>query len=567
MALLELLKNDPNFFYYSGQGNFTQKSLDSNIPDSSNGTSQTPLIQFPLPENAGPNTLNYYNLNKFGVDYPQRGGNTSNISIVGPTVPEAAVIDRRRIEKFLRTTRGTIFLQKQKDLQFANPKTQVGTALQSFADQPTTLNFGAVEYTRVYNDGRNTLAQIGVMGSGFHYDRMGNVPVNPFQLSYFYNVKNLGNTNNNRLVNLYKGKISNNVINLVDFNSLRLGISSDPNILLEYPGGPDSVGGRGFTTIERLYYSDQSDIDVSKGDVNAGIFTFNYNELSSIKKLGTDSRGQDVNSKIRQDFRRIFNGQIPSSNYLTDSIPVRLGFDTNTGDPINIASLKIIENDPWTGFNGNAAVAEKDLVKFGIEAVNYNDTTTSIFMQFRAYFTSFNDNNQANYNSVKYVGRGEPFYVYDGFTREISFGFIVAAMSRDELLPMYDKLNTLVSQLYPDYSPSSFMRSPLIKLTIGDYLYRQPGFLRFVNINLERDYPWEVGLDNTYQLPHVLSLDCSFIPVHDFLPRRTTGVGNNEITPLINKRKYDDYSGLAQSRIDILNPDNAPEVPEINEEI
>ena len=169
--------------------------------------------------------------------------------------------------------------------------------------------------------------------------------------------------------------------------------------------------------------------------------------------------------------------------------------------------------------------------------MNY-DPIGSLFVQFRAYITSFADNHTANYNSVKYIGRGETFYAYDGFTRNINFGFIIAALSRDELIPIYDKLNILISQIYPDYGANSFMRTPVVKMTMGDYLYRQPGFLNSLNVSIETNYPWEIYQENSIiqsiQLPQVLSVECQFTPIHDFLPKRTPGTG--EPTKLINQR-------------------------------
>ena len=113
MALLELLNNDPKFFYYSGQGNFNQKSITFGNDQPGGGNSQQPFMQFPLPENASPVTLAYYKNVQTGLDYPLRGGNGTNISVTGATIPEAAKIDKQRIEKFLKTQRGYTFIQKQ----------------------------------------------------------------------------------------------------------------------------------------------------------------------------------------------------------------------------------------------------------------------------------------------------------------------------------------------------------------------------------------------------------------------------------------------------------------------
>jgi hypothetical protein len=531
MALIDLLNNDPNFFYYSGQGNFTQRSIPYGNDQPGGGSSNQPFIQFPLPEDAGPDTKRYYELNRSGNDFPLRGGSGLGISSLVPIIPSAAVIDKDRIRKFYSTSEGNIFLQKQRYLQYANPKMEVGQALQPFGQQIGTLIQGGTEYTRVYNNGKNTLEQVGVMGSGIHFDRHGLVPINPFQLSYDYVVKNKAK-DLNRLVSLYRSKITSNGINILSLNSnsTNLGISPDPTLLFEYPGGPDSIGGIGFTTIERKVISD---FDPSL-DVNQGIYTFNYNQLSQASDNNYRQKGI-----IKQDFRAEFNGAIPSSNYDSGSIEVKYKIGTKIGDevnkPGNVYKFIASDIDPWDNITNTYPVSTEDLIRFGFEAINY-DPVGSIFVQFRAFISSFSDNNSAEYSSVKYIGRGETFYGYTGFTRNINFGFIIAALSKNELLPIYEKLNILLSQIYPDYGSNSFMRTPVVKMTIGNYIYRQPGFLNSMNLSIETDYPWEITDDRQLfaaQLPHVIKAECQFTPIHDFLPRRSQ---NGRVTPLINQR-------------------------------
>jgi hypothetical protein len=93
---------------------------------------------------------------------------------------------------------------------------------------------------------------------------------------------------------------------------------------------------------------------------------------------------------------------------------------------------------------------------------------------------------------------------------------------------MYEKLNYLTSQVYPDYSPNtSAMRAPIVKLTIGDYLYRTPGVLESINITIEDNASWEINQENdaysgrnVAELPHYLNVSVSFKPIMDILPRR-----------------------------------------------
>jgi hypothetical protein len=407
---------------------------------------------------------------------------------------------------------------------------EVGEVSIPFGEPIGSISPGGTEYTRVYNE-RSLLEQVKAQGSGLHYDRIGNKLINPFFYTYEYIVKNK-KASDNRLYNLYNTKISKNFYE----NSstiYQLGISTLDNLLFEYNGGPGSVGGDGTTTIRRT--EDTTLINEPR--------TFNYNQLSSLKKLSDDADSTIQKDKIRQDFRN-FVSVDESSDYLTNSIPVRYKIDTKIGDRLGLQFPEIInkEINPWDNLN------IPDLINFGFEAIEYGAINT--FIQFRAFLTNFSDNHQANYNPINYVGRGETFQVYNGFTRQVGFGFILAAQSRAELIPLYDKLNVFISQLYPDYGPNSFMRTPVVKMTAGDYLYRQPGFLNSINLTIEQDYPWELESGNgSYQLPHIIKADCQFTPLHDFLPRRLTFDTDNKLVSgksLINNNRGIEYRGTIQ---------------------
>jgi hypothetical protein len=171
----------------------------------------------------------------------------------------------------------------------------------------------------------------------------------------------------------------------------------------------------------------------------------------------------------------------------------------------------------------------------------------STALVFRALLSNgFTDNNGAVLNSFRYMGRGEEFHTYQGFTRQISFSFKIAVFSRAELQPLYNKLNYLISQVYPDYSSNTnIMRAPLVKVTVGDYLYRVPGFLESVNVTADNNTPWEINLENSsdvQELPHVLDVAISFKPIHSVLPQRSAYKnyqasgsisGGDSFTPLI----------------------------------
>lgn len=199
--------------------------------------------------------------------------------------------------------------------------------------------------------------------------------------------------------------------------------------------------------------------------------------------------------------------------------------------------------DPWTTVGSYS----KDIIKFAFECIDNNNPSFTLPLIFRAFLEGqITDNNTAEYNTFKYLGRGETFRTYQGFDRVVTFAFKVFVQSRREMQPLYRKLNQLISQVYPDYSPTyNLMRGNVVTLTIGDYLYRVPGFLDNVNVTIDNNTtPWEIVLDlykdgenEVRQLPHMVSVQCSFRPIFNILPRK---VGyNSRFVPLIaNKDRY-----------------------------
>lgn len=217
-----------------------------------------------------------------------------------------------------------------------------------------------------------------------------------------------------------------------------------------------------------------------------------------------------LNSKLGQlqDFRsKAINPTTLPSGYEKDSVNIatRIGIG-NPGarpkelkdyinrpygpgqDKVNLMPLWTNTKNPW----GEEINSGRDMIKFGFEVINNDNPSQTTKAIFRAFLTNFSDNHSADWNGQRYMGRGENFYTYQGFNREVSFQFKVFAQSKQEMMPLYQKLNYLVSSLYPDYSGQGFMRGNLVKLTIGEYFYRTPGVLKSLNITVDDNYPWEI---------------------------------------------------------------------------
>ena len=163
-----------------------------------------------------------------------------------------------------------------------------------------------------------------------------------------------------------------------------------------------------------------------------------------------------------------------------------------------------------------------DLIPFYFTRLNAptnNDAPEEKFIQFRAFLDGFSDEFSGNWNGTQYIGRAEQFYTYQGFDRNVSFNFKLAALSRKELTPLYKKLNLLAGTTAPTYGQEGFfMRGTLVRLKVGDYLDNITGYISSVNTDWETSYPWEIDVDRlgTQKLPHILNISVNFKPIHDF---------------------------------------------------
>ena len=159
-----------------------------------------------------------------------------------------------------------------------------------------------------------------------------------------------------------------------------------------------------------------------------------------------------------------------------------------------------------------------DIIPFSFNVWTPGNTDGK-FIYFRAFLDSFSDNFTGNWNSTKFIGRGDNLITYNGFERGINFGFKIAAFSKADIVPLYDKLNYLVGSTAPSYSSKTFMKGTFVSLTIGDYIVRQDGVIENIGLTWQTSYPWEIDAESTKRLPHILDVSVSFKPIHSFVPQ------------------------------------------------
>jgi hypothetical protein len=245
----------------------------------------------------------------------------------------------------------------------------------------------------------------------------------------------------------------------------------------------------------------------------------NYVRQNKSIRIGIGDPGQHITYAV--------DGINKERNLFDYSIPA---FDMEALD--KITALKMYEAE-----GPNHSLPINDLCKFRIAVVNNgpSEGKKATYLHFRAYINGFTDNYAATWNDVQYVGRGNVFKNYSGFTRDISMGFTIAATSKAELIPMFTKLNFLASSLTPDYNQAGFMRGNMVRMTVGGYLYEVPGVLTSLTYTIPDDTTWEIAIDtegksdpSVKELPHRIEVSLAFTPVEDFLPRRQRLLYNEE---------------------------------------
>jgi hypothetical protein len=520
--------------------------------DRPNGAwSNQPYITTPIGADFLAPTPNRFAIGK-GSDFILRGGASAFVD---------ATTDDIRLGKMftdLKTPNGIQFIAKQNLLSM--------TGVNIFAGYPTSVR--ALNRARL-NDGVYTplsaLLAAGPVGNliGGHPNKQG---LDPTGNSFLYSrpqytnlvSRSAGSETTNRLLNLDKKFIKSNKI----------------GPLFSYLGGPNA--GTDVASVNTIINFPKDQITSRTGMSNplsvtnpTLFFGRGGGTLTGNQQANLSNNSFRTTGKVR-DFRKLVtsqtigvlqhtlarqNGTLTNApNYNDKNFEKRV----NAGNPGNPALKRSNYSsgaiDPTTNrtnvvnkinalymYNANNVTdnpdSKNDFVKFRFAVINPDTPKKKTFVHFPAFFDgAITDNMGASWSSFKYLGRGEEFFNYEGFSRDVSFSFQVAAQSKPELSIMYQKLNYLQSTLAPNFSTNGFMRGNIHQLTIGGYFYEQPGVITSLNYTMPSESPWEIGIPSTdssttsvggikyrdpavKELTHIINVSVSFKPIQRFLPQ------------------------------------------------
>ena len=143
-----------------------------------------------------------------------------------------------------------------------------------------------------------------------------------------------------------------------------------------------------------------------------------------------------------------------------------------------------------------------DLVKF-----QFKDMVNKKFIVFRATVSGLQDTISPEWASEKYIGRADSVHVYKGAERALSFSFIIAPTTKQELFTLWEKLNYLTGLTYPKYTDDNKMVAPWIEFTFGDMYKGVPGFIESLSYTIPDNAPYEI---DGIQLPKVIEASMGF---------------------------------------------------------
>ena len=403
------------------------------------------------------------------------------------------------------------------------------TIIKALSDQRTGINNDSLSTSGFFNNSNKTV--------NFNFSALASVPLPPFET-------NLGTENYSvfkRPSTLFQGaKIFNNTLSRI-YESY-----GGANLFQgKYQQFNDSNVLQNFET--NVFQTNT--FNPQAPSVVPGLeSTLNYNQLMTAKGTGSVVAGNPENNypqaQILEDFRKKTKSEsvlsldysVPTNRYEGRVKLGNAGAKNRTTSYVagnNEALDKINALQIYKSTNVDPSKDINDLCKFRIGVIDNDNPSLKTYIHFRAFLDSMDDSYTANWSTQTFAGRAENLYNYEGFDRSFNLSWTVVAQSKQELIPMYQKLNYLASVCAPDYSTDGYMRGNLIELTVGGYLFNQVGIMKGIQYSIPMESPWEIALPDTQtinelgflsdpsvkELPFMIKVSgFNFIPIHNFVP-------------------------------------------------
>ena len=462
------------------------------------------------------------------------------------TSAERAAVDVFRIGKFLASTRGLSFILKQQGLYMSGPNTEagniigtkgklaIGNGITSLIGNIATQHLG-LRYRKdsiltvpnvVYSDifklptyiNRLERLKTELLTNNFISSNGGIIPslsgIGGPRSVYGLGITNIKRyySSNQEFVYLNGFDTPQIAVSNFNYNNRVLNQNiSESSLLLKTLKEKD---GSFIYTLPKKVKDLNSEI-VSEFSVDKKYTTLSYNELmnrASLTMLGNSQirnfllkgNGEPLNDNIAKTFWIPQNKKI--QNYLEINqhkrpkvlYPDYGKHGKDLRNPVSGSFMDVYKAggfgmiDPIWKVNQQEDEAIDDFVKFMFHDLNTNER-----FRFRAYIENINESYNPEMTQVKIAGRADSAYIYQGFDRNVSISFKVAALSRGDLMLMWDQLERLAKTTLPKYSSTNKMIGPLIKFTIGNWFNNMPAIVRGLSYSVDNETPWEINIEGS----------------------------------------------------------------------
>ena len=487
--------------------------------------------------------------------------------------------DSLRISKFFKDKpKGPLFIKRQIGLQLTNPKLETRTInLNGFGllGGLLTVGFNAFNQllpgpTRIYNEGKNTLAQIPVNAFGTHFERHGLSPVQDDNTKYLAVAYNNNKNGNNRLLALKKKLIRPNIssnkniilgtinaiLGAVNVFNRAIGRGTNPLlpsspllqpqdlIIDRYGGGPGSVYGVGLTTIRRFdvtsngenkfipekgkidytgllglsnqYFSPRENLQrnyIAQNNDTQNPFYINQAAVPYTQNIPAGTNGTIKSPTLRkyEELKNIINKQSKSNQKY---------------DVQGILQIKSFNNPNFSSYlNGKKTMDlanryDPNILSVVFRIINpFTQAEDPII--FSAYIKGFRDTFDATWNEYNYAGRSESFYTYGKGKRNIGFSLDIPCFNKEQLVEKYRALGQLASTTAGAYNENGLLGGVLIKLNVGNHIKGEYAILN----NLSYEIPDETSWDIDAKLAMLIRATFSFTIIQTKLPEYKANEG------------------------------------------
>ena len=194
------------------------------------------------------------------------------------------------------------------------------------------------------------------------------------------------------------------------------------------------------------------------------------------------------------DFRSLLTGdekkRADKSAYVDNSLqskykftnPGKVGADRTDYDKSHAA-------DPIQSAGINAG-EQLDLVR-----LIFNRHGGGSRLQFRGTVNGLTETFSPSWEGMKYNGRADSAFKYSTFERSLSFNFKVYPTAKEELKPLYSKLQRLSTMTMPNYGDGTKgYEGILLDFTLGNLWIKHLCFIDSLSYTFSDEVPWDIDL-------------------------------------------------------------------------